>query len=125
MKVHNFKELIVWQKGIELCKLVYEICAEFPLHEKYNLKSQIERCAVSIPSNIAEGCGRIGNKEFQHFISIANGSAFELETQLILAKEFGFVKVEKINQVSDLITQIEKMIFSLYNSLNTKTNKTL
>ena len=120
MRVHNFKELKVWQKGIELCKLIYEICAEFPTQEKYALKSQIERSAVSIPSNIAECCGRIGNKEFQHFLSIANGSAYELETQLILAKEFGYIKNEKFIEFNLLISEIEKMIFSLYNSLSTQ-----
>jgi four helix bundle protein len=120
MRVHNFKELKVWQKGIELCALIYEICAEFPTQEKYNLKSQIEKSAVSIPSNIAEGSGRIGNKEFQHFLSIANGSAYELETQLILANKFKYIEEDKFIKASEEINQIEKMIFSLYNSLNPK-----
>jgi four helix bundle protein len=91
MRIHNFRELKIWQKSIELTKLVYQILNEFPEDEKYGLKSQIRRCAISIPSNIAEGSGRVGDKEFQHFLSIANGSAFELETQLYLAKEFNYI----------------------------------
>ena len=85
MQIHNFRELKIWQKSVSLCKLIYEVKADFPTEEKYGLRSQMQKCAISIPSNIAEGSGRVGKKEFQHFLSIANGSAFELETQLILS----------------------------------------
>ena len=118
MKIHNFRELKVWQKSVTLGKLVYEATAGFPIDEKYGLKSQIQRSAVSIASNIAEGSGRIGVKEFQHFLSIANGSAFELETQLIFAREFNFIDEDTYIKITTLLTEIEKMIFSFYQSLN-------
>ena len=118
MKVHNFKELKVWQKAIQLAKRVYQVTAQFPMEEKYGLASQIQRSTVSISSNIAEGSGRIGNKEFQHYLSIANGSAYELETQLILAKEFNYIDNETYLEISTLLTEIEKMIYSFYLSLN-------
>lgn len=118
MRIHNFKELKVWQKSVELGKLVYEATAKFPSDEKYGLRSQIQRSAVSIASNIAEGSGRIGTKEFQHFLSIANGSAFELETQLIFAKEFNYINEEIFTKITNLLTEIEKMIYSFYLSLN-------
>jgi four helix bundle protein len=83
MKSHNYRELKVWQKAIDLVIKVYKLTNQFPTTEKYGLVSQINRAVVSIPSNIAEGCSRISNKDFQHFLSMALGSAFELETQLI------------------------------------------
>jgi len=83
--MHNLQELKIWQKAINLSIGVYEITSNFPKEEKYGLISQIRRSAVSIPSNIAEGAGRNSNKEFVHFLSIANGSAFELQTQLIIS----------------------------------------
>ncbi len=118
MRIHNFRELKIWQKSIELTKLVYQILNEFPADEKYGLKSQIRRCAISIPSNIAEGSGRVGDKEFQHFLSIANGSAFELETQLYLAKEFNYITEENYLNITKLLTEVEKMIYGFYQTLN-------
>ena len=79
--MHNFKELRVWKEAIVLAKLVYESSAQFPQEEKYGLKSQVNRAAVSVPSNIAEGAGRGSNKEFAQFLKIALGSAFEVETK--------------------------------------------
>lgn len=78
----------------------------------------MQRSAVSIASNIAEGCGRAGIKEFQHFLSIANGSAFELETQLVLARDFKFINEENYLNITTLLTEIEKMIYSFYLSLD-------
>lgn len=83
-KVQNLK---IWQKSIELTRLVYSVVSNLPQDEKYGLTSQIKRSAVSIPSNISEGAGRNSNKEFIHFLSIANRSTYELETQLILTLE--------------------------------------
>ena len=74
MKIHNFKELQVWQKAMDLAVFTYQLTSYFPKEENYGLISQIQRCAVSVPSNIAEGSGRVSKKEFQHFISIAMGS---------------------------------------------------
>lgn len=116
MKVHNFRELKVWQKSIELSKEIYKLTTNFPKEEKYGLISQIQRCSVSIPSNIAEGCGRIGNNELKHFLTISLGSSYELETQIILSKEFGFITNEQKEQTIYQIQEIQKMIVGLYKS---------
>ena len=92
MGVH--KDLIVWQKGIGLVKLVYAATASFPADEVYGLVSQMKRSAISIPSNIAEGFGRGSKKECKRFVHIALGSAIELDTQLIISQELGFIKQE-------------------------------
>jgi len=86
----SHKDLKVWQKGIELVKVIYDITKTFPSNEQFGLTSQIRRCSVSIPSNIAEGCGRNSDKELIHFLYIALGSASELETQIIISQELGF-----------------------------------
>ncbi|CAD7815494.1 hypothetical protein CHRY9390_02982 [Chryseobacterium aquaeductus] len=83
-KRHNFKKLKIWQMGLELSKLTLDLTDTFPAYEKYGLKSQMDRCSISIPSNIAEGSSRT-NKSFSHFLDISLGSSFELQTQLLLA----------------------------------------
>jgi four helix bundle protein len=117
MKVHNFKELQVWQKSMELAGFIYQLTSSFPKEEKYGLTSQIQRCAVSVPSNISEGSGRVSIKEFQHFISIAMGSLFELETQVLLASRFNYISTEQFLIFETLIKPIQKMTYGLYNSL--------
>lgn len=116
MKVHNFRELKVWQKSIELSKEIYKLTATFPKEEKYGLISQIQRCSVSIPSNIAEGCGRVGNNELKHFLTISLGSSYELETQIILSKEFDYITNEQKEQIVIQIQEIQRMIVGLYKS---------
>ncbi len=120
MKIHNFKELLVWQKAMDLAVFAYKLTGFFPKEEKFGLISQIQRCAVSIPSNIAEGSGRVSTKEFQHFISIALGSSFELETQVILAFRFNYISNEQMAEFDLLVTPVQKMAFGLYNSLEKK-----
>jgi four helix bundle protein len=117
--MHNFKELKVWKAGIEISKLTFQLTRSFPSEEKYGLVSQMTRSAISIPSNIAEGCGRKSNKEFYQFLNIALGSSFELETQLIIAKEFNYIDQEKLDTTCALIIDIQKMINGLQKSLNT------
>ena len=117
MKIHNFRELQVWQKAMDLVVLVYQLTAHFPKEEKYGLISQIQRCAVSVPSNLAEGSGRVSDKEFQHFISIAMGSAFELETQMILAFRFKYINETQMAVFESMVKPVQKMCFGLYNSL--------
>jgi|SRR5437868_6467174 len=117
MKIHNFKELQVWQKAMDLVAFTYELTKCFPKEEKFGLVTQIQRCAVSIPSNIAEGSGRVSNKEFQHYISIAMGSSFELETQIILAFKFKYITEEQINTFEAILRPVQKMAYGLYNSL--------
>ena len=108
----------MWQKGIRLCRTIYEASAQFPPTEKFGLASQMQRCALSIPSNIAEGCGRTGNNELKHFLTISLGSAFELETQVILANEFGYTDKNNFEIIINQIQEIQKMITGLYKSFN-------
>ena len=116
--MHNFKELKVWKAGIEISKITFQLSRSFPSEEKYGLISQMVRAAVSIPSNIAEGCGRKSNKELHQFLNIALGSSFELETQLIIAKEFDYITQEILDAASLQINDIQKMIYGLQKSLN-------
>lgn len=114
----SFKELIVWQKSILLVKEIYKVTYKFPKSELYGLVSQMQRAAISIPSNIAEGFGRRSTKENQQFISIALGSLDELETQLILAKELGFCSLLEITAFDEPIAEIRRMLISLRYKLN-------
>ncbi len=115
--MHNFEKLLFWQKSIVLAKNIYMICSEITNDEKYGLISQIKRCTISIPSNIAEGSGRNSNKEFNHFLAIALGSAFELQTQLILVKELDLLSEEKVNALLNEVSEIQRMIYSFKNNL--------
>lgn len=90
----------------------------FHKEEKYGLISQIQRACVSILSNIAEGCGRVSNKELQHFVSISMGSSYELETQMTLAFKFGFITEEKLMEFEVLVSEVQRMLFGFYNNLN-------
>lgn len=107
-KVSSYRELIVWQKAIVLVKQVYEVTHSFPDEEKFGLISQIRRSAISIPSNIAEGWGRSSSKSFSQFLFIARGSLFELETQLYIAKELGFIT--DLSSIESLLSEIGKML---------------
>tara|TARA_R110000868_G_scaffold186622_2_gene429070 strand:+ start:215 stop:562 length:348 start_codon:yes stop_codon:yes gene_type:complete len=115
--MHKVEELIIWKKAIELAKSVYLLSNELPDEEKFGLISQIKRCAVSIPSNIAEGAGRNSQKEFKHFLSIANGSTYELQTQLILLVELNLIIKEKAQQVIEICIEIQKMNYSFQKKL--------
>lgn len=111
--MHDFKKLEVWSKSMTLATQVYELTKNFPEEEKFGLISQMRRCSVSIPSNIAEGAGRKGDKEFANFISIALGSAFELETQLLLSERLKFVEKHTIQNLLDEVESVCKMLHSL------------
>lgn len=116
--MHNFRELKVWKIGMEIAKLIFQLARTFPSEERYSLISQLCRCAISIPSNIAEGCGRKSNKELNHFLSISLGSAFELETQMILAFEFGYIDRELYEHTIVQINEVQKMIHGLQRTLS-------
>lgn len=116
--MHKVDDLKIWQKSVELAKAVYLLTSELPSHEKFGLISQIKRSAISIPSNIAEGAGRNSKKEFKHFLSIANGSAYELQTQLILVVELNLIKKEKVHPVVELCIEIQKMNFGFQKALH-------
>lgn len=114
---HNFKNLDVWKLARELCKEIYEITNNFPTEERFGLTSQIRRCAVSIPSNIAEGTSRTSDKDFSRFLDIALGSCFELETQIILSMDLGFLENERGSNLQNKIQKVEKMLQGLYNKI--------
>ena len=115
----GYRELKVWQLAMELAEDVYKLCAEFPRQETYGLISQMQRAAVSIPSNIAEGQARNSGKEFMRFLGIARGSLAELETQLMLAQRLGYIAVEKANIVLGKAEEIGKMLKGLQKSIVT------
>ena len=115
---NSYRDLIVWQKAMTLTKKVYQLTKTFPSDEIYGLTSQIRRCSVSIPSNIAEGRGRNSNKEFIRFLNIALGSVYELQTQLELALSFNYIADYK--NVNELSIEVEKMLNALINSKKQK-----
>lgn len=117
MGAHRLKNLVVWQKAIELTKEVYIISETLPDNEKFGLILQMRRCAISIPSNIAEGAGRNNKKEFIYFLRIASGSCYELETQLILLVELNLKNNQEITPILEHLTEIQKMIYKLILSL--------
>ena len=116
-KVKSYKDLLVWQKGITLVKEVYKLTQTFPDAEKFGLVSQMRRAAVSIPSNIAEGQTRHTRKEFIQFLSHSEGSVAELETQVILGVELGYCTQPQTAKISDLTTELSKMLDSLRRKL--------
>jgi len=116
-KTQNYKDLIVWQKGIALAKLIYKITAQFPAEEKFGLVSQMRRAAVSIPSNIAEGQARHTTGEFIQFISHAEGSVAELNTQVVLAVELNFCLSSSSAPASELMEDLRRMLNGLRRKL--------
>ncbi len=121
--MHKFKELLVWQKAMDLSVAVYKITKQFPSEEKFGLVSQINRCGVSVPSNIAEGAGRNSFGEFNHFLGIATGSLFELETQLTIAYKLEYLEKEKLDILIKKINDVQNMTFGLKKSLNSTKTK--
>lgn len=115
--MQSYRDLQVWQKSMKLVKSVYSITNKFPASEKFGLASQMQRSAVSIPSNIAEGRLRVGEKSFNQFLLIALGSCAELQTQIIIAKEIGYSKAIESEKLEADIEEIMKMISSLIRKL--------
>jgi four helix bundle protein len=109
---HNFRELKIWQKGIDLVDLSYDIVETLPHDEKYNLISQMKRCSCSIPSNIAEGCSKRTPNHFSEFLSTSLGSCFELETLLVICERRKFGNEELRSQMLEKINELKNMIFS-------------
>lgn len=113
----NYKELSIWRKGIELVKAVYALSKKFPAEEKYGMISQLTRAVVSIPANIAEGSSRNSDKDYARFIQIALGSAFEVQTFLIIAKEMHWSSNESIELTELLLEEEIKMLHSFIKKL--------
>lgn len=118
--MHNFRELIIWKEAMKIAKVVYVVSARFPATENYGLIAQIRRSAVSVPSNIAEGAGRNSDKQFLNFISIAVGSAYELETQLLLSVDLGYVGEDDIKDIVADIILLQKKMYRFQEQLREK-----
>lgn len=114
---HNFRELNIWKNGMQIVKATYAISKELPNEEKFGLVSQIQRCSVSIPSNIAEGSGRSTTKDFTNFLNTSLSSSYELETQLILVNELFKVETELL--IKD-IQELQRMIIGFKKSLSSE-----
>jgi four helix bundle protein len=117
-KPKHYKELLVWQKGMNLAKLVYKLTMRFPAEERYGLTSQMRRAAVSVPSNIAEGQARRSTNEFIQFLSVAEGSLAELETQVSLSVELGFATHADVEGSLREIDELQKMLVALKRKLS-------
>lgn len=110
MVKHNFRKLKIWKESLELVFETYRLTKTFPVDERYGLSSQLNRCSVSIPSNIAEGSSKSSDKHFKTFLETSLGSAFEWETQIIIAKELEYITNDKFNELEKSIHEIQKMI---------------
>ncbi|WMI69910.1 four helix bundle protein [Mangrovimonas sp. YM274] len=116
--MHNFKKLKIWNDNITLVSETYSLTKTFPDFEKFGLASQMNRCAVSIPSNIAEGSSKSSGKHFNKYLEDSLGSAFEWETQLIIAFNAGYLSENTFNQLEQNIKQLQKMISSFQSGLD-------
>lgn len=117
--MHNYKNLKVWQISMELAEELYRLSAELPSEERFGLISQMRRCVVSIASNIAEGTGRGSDKDFARFMNIALGSAFELETQVLLSIRLDYLNQSQ-QEVLNKVSQVQKMLHSLIRKFQDK-----
>ena len=117
MSLYNFKDLIVWQKAMQIVKVVYMLVRKLPKEETYSLSDQMRRAAVSIPSNIAEGNERRSRKEYINFLSIAKGSKAELQTQLLICVDIGYLSESDIFEVNKLLDEVGKMLNTMINKL--------
>jgi len=118
--VHNYRDLVVWQKSMDLVELIYNLTRDWPREELYGLTSQIRRASVSIPSNIAEGQGRASTKEFMHHLSMARGSLLEVETQVLLAQRLDYLSEPVATKLLSSIAEIGRLINGLTRSLAAK-----
>ena len=116
--MHNFKKLEIWLKSMGIVTEIYQITNAFPSHERFGLISQMQRSAVSIPSNIAEGSAKTSNKDFARFLEISIGSSYELETQLIVSFNLKYIETAVYEDLSFKISEIQKMINGFKNKLD-------
>lgn len=117
MVQHNFRKLNIWKEGIQIARETYAMTKIFPKDERFGLSSQLQRCAVSIPSNIAEGTSRSSNKHFRQYLETALGSAFEWESQLTISFEIDYLSKETFDHLSEKIQKIQNQIIKFMNSL--------
>jgi four helix bundle protein len=122
MALGSYHDLIAWQKAIDFVVETYKLTGQFPRTELYGLTAQLQRAAVSIPSNIAEGAGRIHTREYIHHAGIARGSLFEDETQIIVAQRLGYVNEEEIRPLLHAVSEVGRLLYGLIVSLERKLN---
>ena len=115
--VRSYSDLIAWQKAVKLVTEIYRVSKRFPSEELFGLTSQLRRAAISIPSNIAEGQGRLGRKEFLHFLGNARGSLGEVETQIIIARNLDYLSEAEINDIMELSAEAGRILNGLLSSL--------
>ncbi|MFG6685539.1 four helix bundle protein [Mariniflexile sp. HNIBRBA6329] len=116
-KRHNYKNLRIWQLGLEITNDISDILIEFPKHERYDLSSQMSRCSVSIPSNIAEGSAKT-DKSFSNYLDISLGSSFELGTQLLVANHRKYINADILKKLENKIEEFQRMTMGFQNGLN-------
>jgi len=124
MSGKDYRGLIVWKKSFELVLAIYKQTAHFPVEEKYGMSAQLRRAGVSIPSNIAEGQGRDSRGEFLHHLLIARGSLKEVETQLLIARALGYMKLEAASKLIEMAAEVGKLINGLLRSLRSNRSAT-
>ena len=120
METYQFEKLTAWQKAKELAIAVYRLVIKFPQYEQYGLSNQVRRAAISVPSNIAEGTGRISGKEKIHFLEISYGSLLETYCQLQIAVELGYISDDELNAIKPLFFETSRLISGLRNSYTSK-----
>lgn len=118
--VHSYRDLVVWQRAMDLVVLVYRVSARFPKDEMFGLTSQVRRAAVAVPSNIAEGQGRQTTRDFLHFLCVARGSLNETETQILVAARLQYVDERAMTEVLDLSAEVGRLLHGLSRSLKEK-----
>ena len=118
MSKSNFRNILAWQRGVDLAVEMYRACENFPRHEQFGLVRQMRNAAVSIPSNIAEGRGRGTIPDYRRFVLQARGSSYELETQIEIAKRLGFMTTENATTFTDDVNEIQRLIHGLIHSLD-------
>lgn len=116
--MHNFRKLDIWKKSIELVTQIYELTNKFPVHERFGLIFQMQRAAVSCPSNIGEGSAKSSNKDFSRFLEISLGSLIELETELTVAKNLEYIDIKIFEQLQNEIIELQKMIYGFKEQLD-------
>jgi four helix bundle protein len=115
--IESYKDLLVWQRSIQMTVALYRLTQSFPTEERYGLVSQLRRAAVSVASNIAEGYGRLSTGEYKQFLGMARGSNSEVQTQLVIASELGYGEAQLLKQVDGLSQEVAKMLVSLLQKL--------
>lgn len=118
--MHNFKELDIWKDSKEFCYKIYQVTRSYPEEERFGMINQLRRASVSIPSNIAEGSSRQSNKEFAHFICVALGSCYEVQTQLEISAKLGFIQIEKEKELITELEILQRKINKFYQYLRTQ-----